>query len=214
MVCVINLVFHKKVSGSSSKKSTFQWRRCRRQEFDPWIKKIPWRRKWQPTTVFLLGNPINRGAWQATVHGVGKSWTWLSDWTHTHTHTRKHRLFRNQCSDTSENSTNRMLEITNLVLEKTKTFVFYQHSFSKKTSQLTGQSEHALKSQWIWEACQPKFHTHVHACIHTHTHSVPHCLFCRMPQDGHTRVPSPWSLGPVSDLLLSYPGVWHVVGAQ
>ena len=138
------------------------------------------------------------------------------DWVteHTHTHTRKHRLFRNQCSDTSENSTNRMLEITNLVLEKTKTFVFYQHSFSKKTSQLTGQSEHALKSQWIWEACQPKFHTHVHACIHTHTHSVPHCLFCRMPQDGHTRVPSPWSLGPVSDLLLSYPGIWHVVGAQ
>ena len=26
-----------------------------------------------------LGNPINRGAWQATVHGVAKSW--LSDWT-------------------------------------------------------------------------------------------------------------------------------------
>ena len=24
--------------------------------------------------VFLLGNPLNRGAWQATVHGVIKSW--------------------------------------------------------------------------------------------------------------------------------------------
>ena len=23
--------------------------------FDPWVKKIPWRRKWQPTAVFLLG---------------------------------------------------------------------------------------------------------------------------------------------------------------
>ena len=98
---------------------------------------------------------------------------WLNTHTHTHTHTYiwKHRLFLNQCTDTSENFTNLMLEITNLVLEKTKTFVFYQHSFSKKTSQLTGQSEHALKSQWIWEACQPKFHAHACTCAFTHTHT-------------------------------------------
>ena len=25
------------------------------QEFDPWVGKIPWRRKWQPTPVFLPG---------------------------------------------------------------------------------------------------------------------------------------------------------------
>ena len=24
-----------------------------RQEFDPWVRKIPWRRAWQPTPVFL-----------------------------------------------------------------------------------------------------------------------------------------------------------------
>jgi len=24
-------------------------------EFDPWVGKIPWRRKWQPTPVFLPG---------------------------------------------------------------------------------------------------------------------------------------------------------------
>ena len=35
---------------SGKKKSTCQHRRC---EFDPWVKKIPWRRKWQPTAVFL-----------------------------------------------------------------------------------------------------------------------------------------------------------------
>ena len=23
--------------------------------FDPWVQKIPWRRKWQPTPVFLPG---------------------------------------------------------------------------------------------------------------------------------------------------------------
>ena len=27
-----------------------------------------------------LGNPMDRGVWQATVHGVAKSWTWLSEW--------------------------------------------------------------------------------------------------------------------------------------
>ena len=32
------------------KESTRQCRRCR---FSPWVGKIPWRRKWQPTLVFL-----------------------------------------------------------------------------------------------------------------------------------------------------------------
>ena len=32
-----------------------------------------WRRKWQPTPVFLPGDPMDRGVWQATVHGVTKS---------------------------------------------------------------------------------------------------------------------------------------------
>ena len=36
----------------SSKESTCQ---CRRLGFDPLIRKIPWRRKCQPTPVFLLG---------------------------------------------------------------------------------------------------------------------------------------------------------------
>ena len=28
-------------------------RRCKRCGFDPWVGKIPWRRTWQPTLVFL-----------------------------------------------------------------------------------------------------------------------------------------------------------------
>jgi len=45
---------------------------CRRGRFDPWVGKNPWRRKWQPTPVFLLGNPMDRKAWQATVHGIAE----------------------------------------------------------------------------------------------------------------------------------------------
>ena len=28
---------------------------CRRPRLDPWVKKIPWRRRWQPTAVLLPG---------------------------------------------------------------------------------------------------------------------------------------------------------------
>ena len=37
------------------KKTTCQCRRHKRYGFDPWVSKIPWRRAWQPTPVFLLG---------------------------------------------------------------------------------------------------------------------------------------------------------------
>ena len=33
---------------------------CWRPGFDPWVRKIPWRRKWQPTPVFLPGEPHGR----------------------------------------------------------------------------------------------------------------------------------------------------------
>ena len=46
-------------------------------KFDPWVGNIPWRRAWQPTPVFLPGNPVDRGAQRATVHGAAKSWTRL-----------------------------------------------------------------------------------------------------------------------------------------
>ena len=34
---------------------TLQCRRYRRHKFEPWLRKIPWRREWQPTQVFLSG---------------------------------------------------------------------------------------------------------------------------------------------------------------
>ena len=40
--------------GSSSKEPTCQ---CRRLRFHPWVGKISWRRAWQPTPVFLPGEP-------------------------------------------------------------------------------------------------------------------------------------------------------------
>ena len=34
-----------------------------------------------PLQYYCLENPMDRGAWQATVHGVAKSWTRLSNFT-------------------------------------------------------------------------------------------------------------------------------------
>ena len=39
--------------GVSGKEPACQCRGCRRGWFDSWVRKIPWRRKWQPTPVFL-----------------------------------------------------------------------------------------------------------------------------------------------------------------
>ena len=41
--------------GTSGKESTCQCRRHQRLEFNPWIRKIPWRKLWQPIPVFLPG---------------------------------------------------------------------------------------------------------------------------------------------------------------
>ena len=127
--CYLNFCLPKWQSG---KELTWQCRRRRRCGFDPWLGKIPCKRKWQPTPVFLLGkfhgqrslvghspwgckrvrrdlankqqqqwetfvwilflgNPMDRGVWWATVHGVAKSWTRLS--THTHNIFRVARIF-------------------------------------------------------------------------------------------------------------------------
>ena len=47
----------------------------------PGLERFPWRRKRQPTPVFLPENPVDGGAWQATVHGVAESRTRLSNFT-------------------------------------------------------------------------------------------------------------------------------------
>jgi len=59
----------------SGKESAWE---CRRRGVDPWVEKIPWRRKWPPLQYSSLENPMNRGSLWATVHRVAKEWdlTW------------------------------------------------------------------------------------------------------------------------------------------
>ena len=72
----------------SSKESACQ---CRRQEFNPWVGKIPWRREWQPTPVFLPGKSHGQGSlagsspWghkdSDTTERIRREQRFLSPWT-------------------------------------------------------------------------------------------------------------------------------------
>ena len=53
----------------SGKQSTCQWRRCR---FDAWVRKIPWRRKWQPVPVFPPGKSLGQRSLTVSSPWAGK----------------------------------------------------------------------------------------------------------------------------------------------
>ena len=69
------------------KESTCQCRRRRRCGFNPWVGKIPWRRKWQLTSVFLPGKSHGQRSLAATVHGGHKESAMTK---HTRTRARAH----------------------------------------------------------------------------------------------------------------------------
>ena len=54
---------------ASGKEPSCQCRKHKSQGFDSWVGKFPWRRSWQPLQYSCLENPMDRGAWWATVYG-------------------------------------------------------------------------------------------------------------------------------------------------
>ena len=47
----------------------------------PGLGRSPGGGNGNPLQCSCLGNPVDRGAWWAMIHGVSKSWTQLSDYT-------------------------------------------------------------------------------------------------------------------------------------
>ena len=59
--------------------------RCRRHEFNPWVRKIPWRRAWQATPAFLPGKSHGqRSLADFSPWCRRESRLDWSDWAHTH----------------------------------------------------------------------------------------------------------------------------------
>ena len=77
---------------SGGKGSTRQCRRPKGLKFDSWVGKIPWRRKWLPTPVFLPGKSHR----QRSVAGYSP-WDLkesdMTEHTHTHAHTSRWKLY-------------------------------------------------------------------------------------------------------------------------
>ena len=64
-------------NGTGGKEPACQCRRHKRRGFDPWVGKILWSRAQQSAWYPCLENPLDTGAWLATVHGVARNRTRL-----------------------------------------------------------------------------------------------------------------------------------------
>ena len=83
--CFLTEVFDYGRCGASDKEPSCQCRRHKRHRFDSSVMKIPWRRKWQTTPVFLPGESHGQRSltgyspWGRT--RIGHNWNNLA-WTH------------------------------------------------------------------------------------------------------------------------------------
>ena len=76
-------------SGASGKESACQYRRQKRHSFDPWVRKIPWSREWQPSPIFLPGEFYGQRSLAGCSPWGHKE---LDLWVHVHTHTHTQLL--------------------------------------------------------------------------------------------------------------------------
>ena len=59
--------------GTDGKEPACQCRRHKRHGFDPWVRKVSWRRAWHPTPVFLPGESHGQRSLAAYSHRVAES---------------------------------------------------------------------------------------------------------------------------------------------
>ena len=79
---------------ASGKEPAHQGRRRRRCGFGPGSGRSPGGRNDNLFQYSCVENPMNRGTWWATVHGVPKNWAWLSGWECMHTQSGYTAIFK------------------------------------------------------------------------------------------------------------------------
>ena len=67
---------------------------CRRHRFNPWVRKVPWRKNGNLLQYSSLGYPMDRGAWQPMVHGVAKSQICICETNHQSRFNAWYRMLR------------------------------------------------------------------------------------------------------------------------
>ena len=114
----------------------------RRPEFDPWVRKFPWRRKWQPTPLCM-----DRGAWWVIVHRVTELDT-TEQLTHTHTHpyvyTYTSKIFLLHLINTH---THTHILLLHLIKAWERTFAKERERNQKTWTKLNGITEYEIKKR-------------------------------------------------------------------
>ena len=91
--------------GTSSQESTGQSRRHKRGTFNPWVRKIPWRRNGNPLQYSLpekfhgQRNLVGYSVWgpkESDMYGHAHTHAHTHTHTHTHTHMHTHTLLLSQ----------------------------------------------------------------------------------------------------------------------
>ena len=80
----------KKKNKNKNKKPSCQCRKYKRHGFDPWVRKIPWRRAWQPTPVSLPGE--SHGQRSLAGYSPWESELDLTEVTQHFVHTKGYRI--------------------------------------------------------------------------------------------------------------------------
>ena len=74
IIIPVNTYIKLEILGGLSVKNLPVWQekayQCKRHGFDPWVRKIPWRGKWQPTPVFLPEKSHGQRSLVGYIHGV------------------------------------------------------------------------------------------------------------------------------------------------
>ena len=95
--------------------------------FNPWVRKISWSKKWQPTPVFLPGESQGRAAWWAAIYGVAQSWT---------------RLKRLSSSSSSSSSSSKLPEFTQTHVHRVSDAIQPSHPLSSLSPPAPNPSQH------------------------------------------------------------------------
>ena len=157
-----------------SKESASQSRRCKRQGLSPLVRKITWRRKRQPTPVFMpkkfYGQRSLVGYSWATIPGVSKSWKGLSMHVYVHAHTHSFTLPLSPPWLISLIESNNFYTIVLIYMMGIKgLFILVTSAFSDSTN-LRKRRNHKLKRK-SWRHVQWKRNNHEENVILLHTYT-------------------------------------------